>query len=760
MNKEKRTLHYSVILIIALTIVFRGCKQHPEPLTKTTLAHWQFKQADSAQWRTADVPGVVHTDLMSHGLIPNPWVGLNEKKVQWIEDKDWQYRTTFELPPENLETTHIDLVFEGLDTYADVTLNDSLILQADNMFRRWRADVTNLLNKGSNELLITFRSPIEVNKPKLKELDYELPAGSESVKYKVSPFTRKAPYHFGWDWGPRLVTAGIWRPVYLESWDAARIANVHIRQNTLSDSLANLTAVVEIESNSNQQLRLEVLQSDTLVNLSEGTNTNSVNFSISDPKRWWPNGWGEPYLYEIPVSISKNNVLLDTLTENIGLRTVELVQKEDSIGKSFYFKINGEPLFAKGANYIPQSHFLPSVEKSDYERLIADVKKANMNMLRVWGGGIYENDIFYDLCDKHGILVWQDFMFAGSMYPGNSAFVKNVEKEIIDNVKRLRNHPSIILWNGNNEIEVAWKNWGWQEKFGYSAEDSAKIWHDYLALFHKKIPALLDTLDDRPYTTTSPLSNWGRPENFNYGSMHYWGVWHGQDNFEDYYENVGRFMSEYGFQSFPDMETIAYFADSTDWNLESEVMRHHQKSYVGNDIIVEQIHRYFNEPDDFEDFVIKSQRTQAKGMQMAIDAHRLNKGYCGGSLYWQLNDCWPGPSWSSIDVFGRKKIFYDRLKTLYAPIALIPLKEEDTLSITLVNDRLKKFEGKMKLILHIDSNKVRTIEKPISSGKNSKKNVYKRSISKLLTGIEPGSARLEIKLLENNKKIFERSFSF
>lgn len=683
-----------------------NCQQEEQKLLKVDLnEEWKFRQEDARKWYSAEVPGVVHTDLLSHEHIPHPWVGTNEKKVQWIEEENWEYKLEFELDDQVLRKKRLELVFEGLDTYAEVVLNDSPILNADNMFRRWRVDVTSNLRKGPNQLSIHFLSPISVNIPKVEALDYSLPAGSEDVEYKVSPFTRKAPYHFGWDWGPRLVTSGIWRPVYLEAWDNARFEDVQIIQKSLSDSIASLEAVLTIVSQGNQDVKVSVYDKDQSVTLKEGVNHITIPFAINDPERWWPNGWGAPKLYEIPVSLYSRDILIDSATINVGLRTVELIQEKDSIGESFYFKVNGEPLFARGANYIPQSHFLPSVSKEDYEQLIRYVKEANMNMLRVWGGGVYEDDQFYELCDKNGILVWQDFMFAGSMYPGDSAFLKNVEEEVRDNVKRLRNHPSIVHWNGNNEIDVAWNNWGWQKQYGYSEADSTQLWEDYLYLFDELIPGLLERMDDRPYTATSPLSNWGTPENFNYGSMHYWGVWHGHDDFEAYKDNVGRFMSEYGFQSFPNMETIGFFADSHEWHIESEVVKHHQKSYVGNGLILQQIEKYFGSPLDFPDFVEKSQQTQALAMQMAIDAHRLKKGHCWGSLYWQLNDCWPGPSWSSIDVFGKKKELHEELRVLFSPVTVIPSIESDILILTLVNDQLEKFDGELQLTIIRSSDK-------------------------------------------------------
>ncbi|MEO9483662.1 MAG: glycoside hydrolase family 2 TIM barrel-domain containing protein [Ekhidna sp.] len=720
---------FNRVLVISFFIFF-GCDTS-EKLTRSDLNdHWEFTQDGKDTWRKATVPGVVHTDLMANNMIPHPWIGTNELKVLWVENENWIYRKSFTLQKAELDRDAIDLVFEGLDTYADVTLNGKLILSADNMFRRWRTNVKDLLKAGENELQVKFSSPLKVNLPRLDTLGYELPAPNETVERKVSPFTRKAPYHFGWDWGLRLVTSGIWRPVYLESYDVARIENVQLAQKSLSDRVAKLEAVISIDAASASVIDLLVMDIKVQAKVTKGINEVIVPLEIVNPKRWWSNGWGEQNMYEIPVTLTQEGIHLDEEVAKIGLRTVELIQEADSIGESFYFIINGQPLFARGANYIPQSHFLPSVKDEDYEKLIKDASDIGMNMLRVWGGGIYENDRFYELCDEHGILVWQDFMFACSMYPGDSAFIENVEREVIDNVKRLRNHPSIVLWNGNNEVDVAWNNWGWQKQFKFSAQDSTKIWNDYVYLFRDRIPTLLGQLDDRPYTTTSPLSNWGRPENYNYASMHYWGVWHGPDDFDGYRKNVGRFMSEYGFQSFPSMETIAYFADSSEWRLDSDVMKHHQKSYIGNGMIAEQSRKYFGEATSFEDFVLKSQQTQAKAMQIAIDAHRLKRGHCWGTLFWQLNDCWPGPSWSAVDVFGRKKVLYEELTSLYAPVALIPHWEADQLVISLVNDSLDKIEGTMELTLLDTSGEETNLSLPVSSDKNSLVEVHRITRSK------------------------------
>jgi beta-mannosidase len=739
----------NIIFLSCFFLIFNllSAQQKTEKLLNQ---NWEFAEQSTDKWNPAHVPGLVHSDLFRLKKIPDPWFGCNEKELQWIENKNWIYRCSFEIAASELVQQHIDLIFEGLDTYAEVFLNGEKILFADNMFRSWRVEVRNILKSGPNYLEIHFKNPLEVNKNKVDSLGYELPAGCETATLKVSPFTRKAAYHFGWDWGPRFLTCGIWKPVKLEFWNETRIEDIHIVQKSLDSSKAVLSVHTSLFSNSYDSFTLMINEERHQVRMNGRDSVLVFDYEIKSPKLWWPNTWGEPTLYPIKVILIDNENIIDQSEKKVGLRTVELIQEIDSIGQSFYFKVNGIPFFAKGANYIPQSNFLPSVSKEQYESLILDAKTANMNMLRVWGGGIYENDIFYDLCDEHGILVWQDFMFAGSMYPGDKAFVENVRQEVRENIIRLRNHPCIALWNGNNEMDVAWFNWGWQKSFGWSAADSAKIRQDYEKIFHQLIPDQIRELDsDRFYTASSPLSNWGKPENFNRGSMHYWGVWHGQDNFEDYHKNVGRFMAEYGFQSFPSNNTILKFADSTDLNLNSDVMKWHQKSYVGNGLILKHIKRYFSEPLDFADLIDKSQQTQALAMQMAIDAHRLKKGHCWGTLFWQLNDCWPGPSWSARDVYGNHKKILKELPVLFAPIALIPKVKGENLEFFLVSD--KPNIQNVKVII---SNKHKILfEKKIKTNNESAVLVHELTDKKLKKIKE-----LKLVLVISDKVIFERKW--
>jgi beta-mannosidase len=512
--------------------------------------NWQFRQADSTEWRPAMVPGSVHTDLIREGIIPDPFFNTNEKDVQWIELEYWVYKTSFTCSEDILNEEHISIIFEGLDTYAEVWLNDSLILSANNMHRAWEADVKSLL-RVNNQLHITFRSPVEAGKELAKAIPFKMP-----VDERI--YTRKAQYQYGWDWGPRLVGCGIWKDVYLKGWTEARIENLHLQQDTLSDEYAHMNLSVRWQAKPGEQYTIDWQvagspEAQTVLQVHSGQGAPPVlhlPFDIQQPKRWWSNGLGEAYLYTGELRILKDSVLVDSQTLRFGLRTIELVQEPDEQGKSFYFRLNGKPVFAKGANFIPTHSFPEQTTAASYRFQLQEAADAGVNMLRIWGGGIYESDIFYDICDSLGIMVWQDFMFACAMYPGDSAFLDNAIAEITYQTERLRNHPSIVLWCGNNEIDEAWHNWGWQVLFGYLQLQADQIWDWYEELFHRRIPAQLAISDpSRSYWPSSPSIGWGRREAVNQGDMHYWGVWWGKFPFRVYEHKVGRFMSEYGFQA-------------------------------------------------------------------------------------------------------------------------------------------------------------------------------------------------------------------
>ena len=628
-------------------------------------ADWQFRKLGDSLWYPAKVPGVVHTDLLNNGLIDDPYWRNNELDLQWIENEDWEYHTTISIDQEILERQRIEINFKGLDTYAKIYLNDSLILQANNMFRTWKIEIKELLKLGSNDLSIVFLSPIQVNKSQVDSLGYELPAGCETVETKVSPFTRKSAYHFGWDWGPRFVTCGIWRPIELLVSDNIQINNTLITFDEIHSKYAVVTYEIDYHAQgpSNFEIQIDdrIYPIDTAI---RAWSKCKFTDTIIDPILWWPRGHGEQHLYSRKIKLLSNSVVVDSSITQFGIRSVELINEPDSIGTSFYFKVNGKSIFIKGANYIPQDMFLPSVSDSQYRALLTASKDAGLNMLRVWGGGIYENDIFYNLCDSLGLLVWQDFMFAGSMYPGDDKFLNNIGEEAHQNINRLNNHPCIALWCGNNEMNVAWHNWGWQKKYNYTPTDSAEIWNNYLAIFDTLLADITKGYGFN-YVSTSPQSNWGKSENFNHGSMHYWGVWHGHETFEDFKLNVGRFMVEYGFQSYPLMKTISKFSTEQDWSLTSEVMTNRQKSYIGNSEIEKMVNKYHLVPQGFDEFVSMSQTVQAAAMDSAITSHINSNGHCMGSMFWQLNDCWSGPSWSVIDYYGEKKVAYFTVQRLF-----------------------------------------------------------------------------------------------
>ncbi len=622
---------------------------------------WEFSKEGSSHWFPAKVPGVVHLDLLNNHLIEDPYVGNNEEKQRWIENENWVYRNSFTVNDSLLQNNHIQLICNGLDTYAEVKINNATVLNANNMFRKWEVDIQKYLHLGKNIIEITFASPITYNREKVANYPVTLPSGNETedIPVKVSSFTRKAAYQFGWDWAPRMLSCGIWRPIFLQVWKEAKINDIFTYTLSISKNEAKLQTEVEVEVDQDDWYQLRIDSVTIAKYLSKGKHRILYPFTVKNPKLWWTSELGEPFLYHQNTKLLKGIEKIDERSSHYGIRTIELVNEPDSLGTSFYFKLNDKPVFMKGANYVPQDMFLPRVSEFQYEKLLEAAVEANFNMLRVWGGGIYENDIFYDLCDEKGILVWQDFMFAGSLYPTTEEFQETVEKELIDNIMRLRNHPSIAIWCGNNEIEVAWKNWGWQQQYAYAKTDSIRLWKEYQNIFQEKIPSLLQKLDSqRPYTSTTPLSNWGKKDNFKHSTMHYWGVWHGREPFESFPSNVGRFMVEYGFQSFPNYETLAKNIPDSQMSLHSEMMKNRQKSYIGNGLIEKHIAQYFDTPTDFKQFITLSQQTQALALQMAIESHLNAKPYCMGSLFWQFNDCWPGPSWSVIDYYGNKKKAY------------------------------------------------------------------------------------------------------
>jgi beta-mannosidase len=676
--------------------------------------NWRVYALNNSDMDTlpADIPGTIHTDLYRNDRIPDPFYGDNEQQLSWVEDQTWVYETTINLPMEVMNSKRINLIFEGLDTYADIYVNNNRERRTDNMFRSWTVSLNEKLHPGDNHVKVVFHPAKEIVAEKAKELPYFLPSGEAN-------FARKAQYHFGWDWGPRFPTVGIWKPVYIEYYDVGKIDNIQLQQKELSGDKAMVQANFSIgllEPGGyylNCYVR-ETGESQTVI-LSGYPNDFTFDIEIKNPKRWNCNGYGEPNLYTIDFQLYQDDKLIDERTERIGLRTAELVQTPDSLGASFYFSINDKPVYAKGANMIPLDVFLPRVKREDYEQLIDRALDANFNMLRVWGGGVYEDDYFYDLCDEKGIMVWQDFMFACALYSGDSSFLSTVRYEVEEQIRRLRNHPSIVLWCGNNEVDEAWHNWGWQKQHNYSREDSVKIYADYQRLFHELIPSVLEKEDpSRSYHPSSPTHGWGRAESYVSGDQHYWGVWWGKEPFERYREKVGRFASEFGFQSFPNSIHFSEFIDKGNEDLTSTQWKNHQKHPVGFETIAEYMKRDYSVPTNLKDYAYVSQLLQARGMKIAIEAQRTRQPHCMGSLYWQLNDCWPVVSWSSIDYYGTSKAAHYAVKRAFEPniITVKEMKSEYTIQLTTENNLHQKGSVTIELysfdgtLLHSKSEKV------------------------------------------------------
>ncbi|MCK0109171.1 glycoside hydrolase family 2 protein [Flavobacteriaceae bacterium S0825] len=688
--------------------------KHDVPQTIELHNNWEFKKVTDSNWNSATVPGNVHSDLLENNLIENPFIGNNEHDLQWISETDWEYKTTFSVDKKTLQKQNIELNFKGLDTYASIFLNDSLILKTNNAFREFQVDVKPLL-KTENILRILFENTTKFEEQEKAKLGYSLPEGNRI-------FTRKAQFQYGWDWGPKLNTSGIWRPVKLVAWNDFKIDDFYVKQLKLNDSIADLVldikkiSSIELDKSLTYNIYINDLLYKTSSEVLKG-HTWATRLLIKNPKRWWPHNLGEPYLYDIKVVVKKGNAILDSISTKIGLRTIELVTKKDSVGESFYFKVNDVPVYAKGANYIPQNSMQNKVTDAHYEKLLDDAVDANMNMLRVWGGGIYENDIFYDLCDKKGILVWQDFMFACAMYPGDKDYLQNVQQEAIDNLKRLRNHASIALWCGNNENSEGWHRWGWQD--GRSESEKEEIWSNYLKVFDSILPNTVAKLTDTYYWESSPKYGRGNPKYEFEGDAHDWWIWHDGYPFEHLEERVPRFMSEFGMQSFPSYEVINYINQSDSLEITSEGFKNHQKHVRGFQLIDEYMQRDFPVPTQAEDYVYMSQVVQAYGITKGLEAQRRAKPYNMGTLFWQLNDCWPSISWSSIDFFGNWKALHYKAKKSFENVLVSPTIKDNVLKTFVINDNLTVTDTLHLKLIDFSGKELWSFSKEVTALENS-----------------------------------------
>jgi beta-mannosidase len=672
--------------------------------TQSLTGVWQFRQAGTEEWLAATVPGGVHTDLLALGRIPDPFVGDNEKRVAWVAEADWEYRYPFTAAPELLNQPQIWLICDGLDTLATVRLNGRELGRAENMFRQYRWDVKSMLKEGANELVIAFDSPVRYAAQ--KQAVRVMPGVSQAIV--GGPYVRKAPCHFGWDWGPQLPPIGIWKDVRLEGYAGARIEEVHLRQKHSRGkaTVSARVAVQEWDAAPRSAVMRIVAPDGKIFEASAKVKKEEANLKvvIHNPQLWWPNGYGEQPLYQVSIELREGEVALDQRDYQLGLRTIELRQKPDKWGRSFTFVVNGQPIFAKGSDWIPADSFPTRISDAYLEGLIRSAAETHQNMLRVWGGGFYEEERFYDLCDRYGILLWQDFIFSCSIYPFNDAeFVENIRVEVAENVRRLRHRASLALWCGNNEMEQGWVEWNWKAP---ELKDMKKAYDKF---FHRTLHTWCNAEDpDHVYWPSSPSSNtpFENPNGQVQGDAHYWDVWHGRKPFTAYRNQYPRFMSEFGFQALPPLATIRTYADESEWNMTSYIMERHQKNDSGNSLMVGQMLDTFRLPKDFESLVYLSMVLQAEGIRYGVEHWRRFPKRVSGILYWQLNDCWPVASWSSLDYFGRWKALHYAARRFYAPL-MMSIEDKPTEQNVFVTSELREaWKGSVRWSLETLDGKV------------------------------------------------------
>ena len=648
-----------------------------------TSASWQFRDATKqSPWRSASVPGCVHTDLRRHKLIPDPFWGTNELELQWIEERDWEYRATFKVPAGLLAEDVVELVADGLDTVATVRLNGRLVARTENMFIGHRWNVKPLLRTGDNEIAIRFGSAmkyIRTHRPDHQPREFNDPVGRSQV-------LRKQPCQFGWDWGPRLVTAGIWRDLRLESWSGNRLDNIRVTQAHRKDGSVTLSFEPELARKDSKA----TITGKISLNGRTAAKIQNRKSKIEKAHLWWPNGHGAQPLYTVELEVrNAAGALIGQWSKRIGLRTLQLDRHKDKAGETFQFVVNGRPIFAKGANWIPAHSFVAGLTRTDYARDLTSATEAHMNMLRVWGGGIYESDDFYSLCDELGLMIWQDFMFSCSIYPGDAGFRQSVRAEARYQVRRLRHHACLALWCGNNEIAQLNTFGGGVNKGDLM--DHPKLRRNYEALFHAILPEEVTTHDG--VTTYWPSSQWRsnfqdsvaksdtHPAGEQRGDTHYWDVWHARHPVKDYEKWRFRFCSEFGMQSYSSPETQATFCPPGRGNVFGPLMENHQKNRAGNQIILDYVSRRYRFPKSQPALIYLSQLNQAHCMQVGVEHYRRNMPHCMGALYWQINDCWPVASWSSIEFTGKWKALHHVARRFYAPAivsAHVP-GDEDTI---------------------------------------------------------------------------------
>ncbi len=659
---------------------------------------WQFRMVGEDQWTDACVPGSVFNDLLTAGMIEDPFYRENEYKAKEIASYDYEYVRQFTADSTVTSQKRVVMLCDGLDTLADVYINDKHAGYADNMHRVWEFDIKSLIREGLNSIRIVLHSPVAY----IAEKNTDNPLWGSSDAIEGFPHIRKGHSMFGWDWGPQIPDSGIWRSISVIAGSNDRLTDIYVTQNH-SERKVRLDVRVRTECSSSccsgtdngNALHLKAVLTSPDGTVSEQCTKvkaceEHLIFDIDKPELWWPNGYGDHPLYGLKVELLDDGCILDTRDLRIGLRTIRVSREKDQWGEAFEFVINGVPIFVMGADYIPEDNLLPRCSAERTEKLIKSCVKANFNCIRIWGGGYYPEDYLYDLCDQYGLLIWQDFMFACAVYELTDEFAQNIKSEAEDNVKRLRHHASLAIWCGNNEMEVAWAHWGFPK--------TEKHRQHYLRMFEEILPAVAGEHDPNNFYWPSSPSSGGSfddPNDENRGDVHYWDVWHGLKPFTDYRKFHFRFVSEFGFQSFPGMKTVKAFTLPKDRNIFSYVMENHQKNGSANGKILYYLSENFKYPKDFEALLYTSQLLQAEAIRYGVEHWRRNRGRCMGAIYWQLNDCWPVASWASIDYYGRWKALHYFAERFFAPLMISACEDGSKASLHVCSESKSAFSGKV-----------------------------------------------------------------
>lgn len=665
---------------------------------------WQFRCTTDANWHPATVPGSVLSDMLANGMTEDPFWRENEYAARDLFDQDYEYMRCFTVEDALLGQDRLSLICEGLDTLATVLINGTVVLQADNMHRTWEADVKEILHPGENRIHVLFSSPNRY----IREKYAQFPEGYVCTGVMAgNEHLRKAHYMFGWDWGPQLPDCGIWKNIYLKAASGAELWDVYPVQHHENGkvTLDIQTAVSHLEEGSDAALTacLTSPSGETLSVTKKAKDSTTLTLTVDRPLLWWPNGLGEQPLYLLTVTLKENGQIRSTMEKTIGLRTLTVSDRTDEVGREFAITVNGLPFFSMGANFIPEDNILSRINRNRTETLIRSCKMANYNTIRVWGGGFYPTDDFYDLCDRYGLVVWQDCMFACNAYVFNKHFEENIVAELTDNIRRLRHHASLALWCGNNELESAWVGWGGFLKL------PPKMKNDYVHQFEYVMPRLIKKLDPQTYfwpSSPSSFGNFDRTSFDQYGDVHDWSVWHGRRPFTDYRRHLYRFCSEFGFESFPSLKTVETFTTEEDRNIFSPVMESHQKNGTANGIILYYLSDTYRYPRDFSSLLYVSQLLQAQAIQYGVEHWRRNRPVCMGALYWQVNDCWPVASWASIDSFGRWKALHYTAKKFFAPFTASILDEETSMAVYVLNEQRKNQPWQIKAYVKDMENRI------------------------------------------------------